>query len=136
MQRIENERKAKGPDSGVVIENLMTVLIETIEKYYLILDGKTLVEILTSQQCIETMLALIKDNWEGAYPAFNFFISLINYYSFSSFNADETDPEKIHKNLQRLEAQPMVIALRYYMPLALDKINKSPTIFTSTNSSK
>jgi hypothetical protein len=48
------------------------------------------------------MLALIKENWEGAYPAFNFFISLINYYSFSSFNADETDPEKKLKNLQRL----------------------------------
>jgi hypothetical protein len=102
ISKIETERKLKRPDSGLVIENLMTVLIETIEKYYLILDGKTLVEILTSQPFIETMLALIKENWEGAYPAFNFFISLINYYSFSSFNADETDPEKKLKNLQRL----------------------------------
>lgn len=66
----------------------MTVLIEVIEKYYLLLDGKVLVEALTSQQAIETMLALIKENWEGAFPAFNFFISLINYYSFSSFNSD------------------------------------------------
>jgi hypothetical protein len=78
----------KRSDGGLIVENLMTVLIETIEKYYLILDGKAMVEILTSQQCIETMLALIKENWEGAFPAFNFFISLINYYSFSSFNAD------------------------------------------------
>jgi hypothetical protein len=78
----------KRSDGGLIVENLMTVLIETIEKYYLILDGKSMVEILTSQQCIETMLALIKENWEGAFPAFNFFISLINYYSFSSFNAD------------------------------------------------
>ncbi len=87
-----------------------------------------LVEILTSQQCIETMLALIKENWEGAYPAFNFFISLINYYSFSSFNADETDPEKKSKNLQRLEAQPMVIGLRLFLPMALDKIMKAPVM--------
>ncbi len=92
ISKIETERKLKRPDSGLVIENLMTVLIETIEKYYLILDGKTLVEILTSQPFIETMLSLIKENWEGAYPAFNFFISLINYYSFSSFNAFDTDP--------------------------------------------
>lgn len=88
IAKIETERKLKRPESGVVIENLMAVVIETIEKYYLIADGKQLVEVLTSQQCVETMLALIRDSWEGAYPAFNFFISLINYYSFSSFNAD------------------------------------------------
>ncbi len=127
ITKIGYEQKHKQQDSVIIVENLMTIIIETIEKYYLILDGKTMVEVLTAQTTIDTMLTLIKENWEGAYPGFSFFISLINYYSFSSFNADEPDEEKRVKNLQRLETQPMVVALRGYFATAMDKIMKAQT---------
>ncbi len=46
---------------------------------------------------------------ENSFPAFNFFISLINYYSFSSFNVDDLSNEDGKRNLERLESQPMII---------------------------
>jgi hypothetical protein len=64
------------------------VLIETVDKYYLIVDGKQMIEVITDQPSVEIMMRLIKDNHEVAFPAFSYFISLINYYSFSSFNTD------------------------------------------------
>jgi len=63
------------------------VLIETVDKYYLIVDGKQMIEVITSQPCVQIMVELINQQNEIAFPAFGFFIALINYYSFSSFNA-------------------------------------------------
>lgn len=36
---------------------------------------------------------------ENAFPAFNFFISLINHYSFSAFNVDDLSTEEGMRNL-------------------------------------
>lgn len=45
-----------------------------------------------------------------AFPVFSFFISLINYYSFSSFNSNDpnTSAETARKNAERLEGEPMI----------------------------
>lgn len=48
-----------------------------------------MIEVIIDQPSIEIMITLIKDNNEIALSAFAFFISLINYYSFSSFNSEE-----------------------------------------------
>ncbi len=63
ISKIGKEQNHKRDDSVVIVENLMTIVIETIEKYYLILDGKAMVEVLTSQVTIDTMMGLIKENW-------------------------------------------------------------------------
>ena len=43
-------------DSSTIIENLCSVLLETIEKYYLIVDGKQMMEIITSDKIISVMM--------------------------------------------------------------------------------
>jgi hypothetical protein len=43
FKQIEEEGRKKGPDSAAIIENLCSVLIETVDKYYLICDGKHMV---------------------------------------------------------------------------------------------
>jgi hypothetical protein len=103
IAKISNEARIKNPNSLSIIENLTGVMIETIEKYYLIADGKQMMDVITSQICIDTMLGLLKESGELAYPAMNFFIALINYYSFSSLNSEEKhNPELTKKNLERL----------------------------------
>ena len=65
-------------------------MCETIEKYYLIIDGKQLMDIISSEKTIQIIMGLIRSpQSEYAFPGFNFCISLINYYSFSSFNVDD-----------------------------------------------
>lgn len=97
-------------DSSTIIENLCSVLLETIEKYYLIVDGKQMMEIITSDKIISVMMNLIQSNiHDHAFSGCNFLISLINYYSFSSFNSDDLNTEAGKKNLERLETQPMII---------------------------
>ena len=62
------------------------------------------------------MMRLIKDNNQIAFPAFSYFISLINYYSFSSFNTDQIQNNEVaRKNTERLENQPMINELLNYL---------------------
>lgn len=60
FKQIEEEGRRKGPDSAAIIENLCSVLIETVDKYYLILDGKHMVEVIIEQYPISVMVGLIK----------------------------------------------------------------------------
>jgi hypothetical protein len=123
MRKIEQEHRARTAGSSAIIENLCSVLIETIDKYYLILDGKQMIETITDQASMDVMVGLIRDNSEMAFPAFSFFISLINYYSFSSFNSDEiTNTEVARKNAEKLESQPMIIEMLNFFPVAVEKI--------------
>ena len=87
FDQIGLEANKRGPDSGAIVENLCSVLIETVDKYYLIVDGKQMIEAITSEKNVRLMMKLIEREGELAFPAFAFFVSLINYYSFSSFNA-------------------------------------------------
>ena len=85
-------------------------MCETIEKYYLIVDGKQMMDVITSEKTISLMMSLIRSQQlDYSFPAFNFFISLINYYSFSSFNVDDASTEAGKKSLDRLESQPMIV---------------------------
>lgn len=116
--------------STTIIENLCGIICETIEKYFLIISGKQMMEIITSEKTISLFMSMIKSPFfsENAFPAFNFFISLINYYSFSQFNVDDLNNEDGKKNLERLEAQPMIAELVSYFPSALDRIMRSSTM--------
>lgn len=126
LRKIESEMKVKSDRSCIIIENLCVILCETIEKYYLIVDGKSMMDIITSDKTISLFMGLVRNSEkEYAFPAFNFFISLINYYSFSSFNVDDVSTEAGKKNLERLESQPMILELNSYFPHALDRIMRS-----------
>lgn len=85
----------------MIIENLCGILCETIEKYYLIINGKQMIEYITSEKCIQLFMSMIRSPFlsENSIPGFNFFISLINYYSFSSFNVDDLNSEDGKRNL-------------------------------------
>lgn len=95
VRKIEVQSKVRSASSASIIENLCSVLIETVDKYYLIVDGKQMIEVITDQSSIQIMMTLIRDNSEYAFPAFSYFISLINYYSFSSFNIDEVQNNEL-----------------------------------------
>ena len=63
-----------------------------------------MIEAIVSQPNIQIMLQFINEKSEIAFPAFAFFVSVINYYSFSSFNAEDagSSPETARKNQERL----------------------------------
>ena len=122
VRRVEAEHRARSASSAAVVENLCSVLIETVDKYYLIQDGKQMIEAITDQASVEAMMGLIRESSELAFPAFSFFISLINYYSFSSFNAEEQNSELSRKNTERMENQPMITELLAFFPQAVERI--------------
>ena len=69
-----------------------------------------MMDVITSDKTISLMMSLVRSQQlDYSFPAFNFFISLINYYSFSSFNVDDTSTEAGKKSLDRLESQPMIV---------------------------
>jgi hypothetical protein len=61
FDKMREENKRKGPESAAIVENLCSVLVETVDKYYLIVDGKQMIEVVTSQGCVQVMLELIKE---------------------------------------------------------------------------
>lgn len=101
LQRMADEGKNKSPESPAIIENLCSVLIETVDKYYLIVDGKQMVEAVSDCAAMQVMIGLIQENTELSFPAFSFFIALINYYSFSSFTSEDSQisAETARRNL-------------------------------------
>ena len=129
VSKIKAENSMKTQDSYLIIENLCSILLETIEKYYLIVDGRQMMEFITSDKVISIMMNLIQSHAQDhAFSACNFFISLINYYSFSSFNSDDITSDSGKKNLERLESQPMIIELTAFFSTAVDRIMKAQTI--------
>lgn len=103
VNKIETESMNKREKSCNILENLCLILCETIEKYYLIIDGKQLMDIITSEKTILAIMSLIRSSSSDyAFPGFNFCISLINYYSFSSFNVDDVTTEAGKKVLEKL----------------------------------
>jgi hypothetical protein len=70
------------------------------------------------------MMGLLEDNSEMAFPAFSFFISLINYYSFSSFNGDE-HAEAARRN-DKIEKEPMIQAMIQLFGKGMDRIMATP----------
>ena len=53
---------------------------------------------------------------------------MMKYYSFSSFNTEEQNEEINRKNMERLEAQPLIIALCNNFGNLLKQIKNAPTI--------
>lgn len=52
IKKIDTENKIRSQSSSSIIENLCSVLIETVDKYYLIQDGKQMIEVITDQSSI------------------------------------------------------------------------------------
>jgi hypothetical protein len=130
VAKIEAEAGQRADRSCTVIENLGGIFCEVIEKYYLIVNGKQMMDVLTSEKTILLFIGMIRSPFisDNAFPAFNFFISLINYYSFSSFNVDDLSNEEGKRNLERLESQPMIIELTGYFAKAFDRIMRASTV--------
>ena len=60
-------------------------------------------------------------------PMLNVLLSVINYYSFSSFNTeDKTSPEVNKKNMERFDKEPLVQALCLRFGQLLTPLTSSP----------
>ncbi len=87
------------------VENLSSVLIELLEKYYLIADGKQMVDqILYQDNNVKSLFKnLTNKNSEVSLSLLNILISVVKYYSLSSFNSEEwNNPEQRKKNEEKL----------------------------------
>ena len=65
------------------------VLQELIEKYYLIADGKILLETILEAKNCELIISMMGAEKEYSYPAMMVALMILKYYTFSSFNSDE-----------------------------------------------
>jgi hypothetical protein len=90
------ERYKKEKTEGTydtVIENAGEVLVEIIEKYYLIADGKTMLEIITSQENVALVIEIFLYGGTISLAAANIVGWLMRYYCLSSFNTE--DPQNL-----------------------------------------
>ena len=122
IRKIQQESQRGHPASPAIVENLSGVLIETIDKYHLIVDGKQMIEAASDAEAVAVMMGLLRTPNEHAFAAMAYFIALINYYSFSSHNTEEHNPEAARKATERLEAQPMINELIGYFPVAMGRV--------------
>lgn len=90
--------KIRYDTQGETLSNLSNVLIEVIEKYYLIADGKILLDVILEKENIELIFDLGQSNNPFINsPMLNVLVSIINYYSFSSFNSEEKGNNELNK---------------------------------------
>ena len=59
IEKIDTERKKQGEDSAIIVENLSMVIYETIEKYYLISEGKPLLEVVLERRFCEMLMEMV-----------------------------------------------------------------------------
>lgn len=95
---------------GESVQNLTNILVEIVEKYFLIADGKSLLEPVLAAGSVELFVDLAcSQNPFVAMPIMTLLISIINYYSFSSMNNEDKDNmEETLRNIERLDQQPLV----------------------------
>lgn len=98
---------------GDSVQNLTNILVEVVEKYYLIADGKFMLEPVLTMNTIEQLVEMaLGSNPFTALPAMTLLISIINHYSFSSMNNEDKDShEATLKNIERIDSQPVVQVL-------------------------
>lgn len=63
--------------------------MEIIEKYYLIADGKAMLEIITSQENVGLVVDIFMQGGPLALAAANIVGWLMRYYCLSSFNTED-----------------------------------------------
>lgn len=74
------------------MQNLTNILIEVVEKYYLISDGKAMLEPILASASIELFTDMAMSSVPFiAMPAITLLISLVNYYSFSNMNNEDKE---------------------------------------------
>lgn len=106
------ERGGAAPD-GLLIQNITGILGDIPEKYYLIADGKELLDVVLSEKSVGILFGLVeKPNPLLSIPAASLLVALVNYYAFCSLNTeDRQNAELTQKNRERLESQPLVVSL-------------------------
>ena len=116
--------KIRYDSHGEILSNLSNVLIEIIEKYYLIADGKVLLDVILEKENIELIFELGQSNNPFINsPMLNVLLSIVNYYSFSSFNSEEKGNTELNKkNMDRLDREPLVLALTSKFSLLLNML--------------
>lgn len=61
MSRIEVERVVNDIDKLNLVENLSLVLRDVVEKYYLIAQGKAMLEVILEDKYVEIVIAMIRE---------------------------------------------------------------------------
>lgn len=113
LDELTKEEAANTDGSGMIVQNITAIFVEIADKYYLLADGKEMLDLILADKSISLYFLLMeKTNALVAIPAISLLMSLVNYYAFSSLNAeDKTSPELNQKNRERLESQPLVVQL-------------------------
>lgn len=60
--------------------------MEIIEKYYLISDGKNMLDVILAKENVELITSIMMDGSSASNSIFNVVVWLVRYYSLSSFN--------------------------------------------------
>lgn len=83
-----------------IIQNIGEVLIEIIEKYYLISDGKAMLQIITNQENVSLVVEIFMSGGSIAMAASNIVGWLMRYYCLSSFNTEDPQNMELNKRNQ------------------------------------
>ena len=126
LELLSNEEKKAGEDSGVIAENLILILNEIVDKYYLIADGKAMMDQLLNEKSISMLMGMVSRQSEFSLNAMQLCLCLMKYYSFSSFNSEDGSEELRRKNMERLEAQPLIQYLITNFASLLSVITNAP----------
>ena len=79
------------------------MLIEIVEKYYLITDGKAMLDIVTAQENIDLIVQILIAGKDISHSIVGLALWLMRYYCLSSFNQeDPSNVENKKKNQERL----------------------------------
>jgi hypothetical protein len=73
----------------IVIENICEVLIEIIEKYYLISDGKVMLDFITTEENVTLIMEILMYQQSISLTVVGFAMTLMRYYCLSSFNQED-----------------------------------------------
>lgn len=100
-----NYRKDEGRNqkNEIVIENVCEVMIEIVQKYYLITDGKAMLDFILSQENVDLIMEVLIFKKDVSLTVVNLAMVIMRFYCLSSFNQEDPNNfENTRKNQERL----------------------------------
>ena len=95
--------KGKNEKNEIIVENVCEILIEVVEKYYLITDGKNMLDFILNQDNINVIMSILIHKSSISLSVVNLAVVFMRYYCLSSFNQeDPTNMDLTRKNQERL----------------------------------
>lgn len=110
----------------MVVENISEVLIEIIEKYYLIADGNAMLEFIVAEPQVKMVMGMLMRG-DGLSMAVSGVVGwLMRYYCLSSMNTEDFQNVEFNKrNQERLEAQPFIQSVVHTLPEVIEAVSKA-----------